>query len=232
MSSQIKHVIIIPDGNRRWAKKHQLSVLDGHRYVAEKIFPKLITHAIEKKIAYLTFWVFSRENWQRSQQEVDGLMKLFKNLGMSKLIDDAHQQGAKVRILGNWSDFDAEMQASFALAEKKTAINSKINVNIALSYSGRDEITRAFQKIIQTHPHLSPEHINEELITSHLDTVGIPDPDLIIRTSGEQRLSGLFPWQSIYSELYFTTTLMPDFTEKEFDIALAEYQKRQRRFGQ
>ncbi len=228
----VKHIAIIPDGNRRWAKEHGLSVLEGHKYVAEQVFPQLIAQAIESGVEYLTFWVFSRENWQRSQEEVDGLMHLFKTLGMNKLIKDAHSMNAKVRVLGNWQDFSPDLQASFAKAEAKTAANKAITVNIALSYSGRNELVRAVQKLLRERPDLKPEEVDEALLADHLDTVGIPDPDLIIRTSGEQRLSGLFPWQSIYSELYFTPLKMPDFGPAEFRAALEEFQRRQRRFGQ
>jgi undecaprenyl diphosphate synthase len=230
-SSGPQHVAIIPDGNRRWAKTHHLDTLAGHQYVAEKIIPALIKHAIKRRLSYLTFWLFSRENWQRSSQEVDGLLNLFYHHGLKQLVKSALSLDAQVKFLGRLTDFSPELKKVFTQAQAQTAHCQTITVNLALSYSGRDELVRAFQQILTTHPSLSPAEINEELITAHLDTAGLPDPELIIRTSGEQRLSGLFPWQSVYSEFYFTSTQMPDFTVAEFDQALAEYAARQRRFG-
>lgn len=227
----MQHIAIIPDGNRRWAKENKLSVLEGHKFVAEQIFPALIKKAIELQIPYLTFWCFSRENWHRAQEEVDGLLDLFRRLGMTKLINDAHQIGARVQIIGNRQDFDVNLQKEFTRAETKTAQNSAITVVIALSYSGRDEIIRAQQKMLLANPDLKPDQITEEFFAQYLDTKDIPDPDLIIRTSGEQRLSGLFPWQATYSEFYFTNLKMPEFGPDQFAQAIEDYHRRQRRFG-
>ena len=227
-SSLPKHVAIIMDGNRRWAKQHKLQALKGHAYVVNQVIEPLVDRCIELGIPYLTLWAFSTENWHRDHQEVEGLMKLFRT-AFKKNAQDLHNKGVRLNILGNIDKFPADIAQQAKDWVTISQNNKKITVNFALNYGGRDEILRAVQKIAQTGKDLTT--ITEEDITLNLDTAGQPDPDLIIRPGGEQRLSGYLPWQSVYAELYFTDVLMPDFSPEKLDEALAEYAKRQRRFG-
>lgn len=224
-----KHVGIIMDGNRRWAKKKGLGLLFGHKIATERIVEPLIEKAGEMGILYLTLWCFSTENWKRSKKEVAGLMEIFREAIDNKL-QRIKQKGAKIRIIGNKEHFSEKIQKSFTRVEKETENNTKINVNFAFSYGGREEIIRSvnkwLDKKIQNRTIFSEKELEE-----NLDTFGQPDPDLIIRTGGEKRLSGFLIWQAIYAELYFTDSLFPDFTVEEFTKAILDYQKRQRRFG-
>lgn len=212
-----KHVAIIMDGNRRWAKKQGLSAVGGHNYVVDKIIEPIIERCGDLGIEYLTLWAFSTENWKRDPVEVSGIMELFKR-GIMEKLGDLIKKGARVRFVGDLSKFSVDLQNGMKMATEKSEKNTKITVTFALNYGGRDEIVRAVAK----------GGVDFE---KYLDTVGMPDPDLIIRTGGEQRMSGFMMWQSAYSEFYFTETLMPDFTVDRFDEAIEEYQNRQRRFG-
>lgn len=212
-----KHVAIIMDGNRRWAKAKGLSAVGGHNYVVDKVIEPIIQHAGDMGIEYLTLWAFSTENWKRDPIELSGIMELFKRGVMEKLgalID----KGARLRFIGDLSKFSEELQVGMKKAVEKSKDNTGINVTFALNYGGRDEIIRAVKK-------------GGDDFEQYLDTVGMPDPDLIIRTGGEQRMSGFMMWESAYSEFYFTETLMPDLTTEKFDQAIEEYQSRARRFG-
>ncbi|KKR48652.1 di-trans,poly-cis-decaprenylcistransferase [Candidatus Roizmanbacteria bacterium RIFCSPLOWO2_01_FULL_40_14] len=232
-----KHVAFIMDGNRRWARKKGLDVFLGHDEGEERIEP-LIDYAIEKGIPYLTFWAFSTENWKRDQKEVEFLLNLFRN-DLAKRVDSFHQKNVRLNVIGNLAMFPKDIQKRTQEWMERTKNNTKITVNVALSYGGRDEIIRAIKKI--TSYELSGEarsrsarritNLTSEKFSKLLDTAGQPDVDLLIRTGGEQRLSGFLLWQLEYAELYFTETLWPDFTQEEFEKALIEFQKRQRRFG-
>lgn len=212
-----KHVAIIMDGNRRWAKARGLSAVGGHNYVVDKVIEPIIERCGQLGIEYLTLWAFSTENWKRDPVELTGIMELFKRGIMVKL-GDLIKRGARIRFIGDLTKFSAELQSGMKQAIEKSVNNTGINVTFALNYGGRDEIKRAVEK-------------GGVEFEKYLDTTGMPDPDLIIRTGGEQRMSGFMMWQSAYSEFYFTDTLMPDLTTEKFDEAIEDYQSRARRFG-
>lgn len=220
------HVAIMMDGNRRWAKKKGLSVIAGHAYAVETIVEKLIEHAGEMGIKYLTLWAFSTENWGREKDEVVGLMNLFRKALMTK-VDKFIAKGARLKMIGDMTKFSPDIQEGMAQAMKRSELNTKITVTFALNYGGRDEIIRAINKLTNQ----QTNKLTEEEFEKYLDTAGMPDPDLIIRTGGEQRTSGFMMWSGAYSELYFTETLFPDFDECELDKAVEDYQGRQRRYG-
>jgi undecaprenyl diphosphate synthase len=225
------HIAVIMDGNRRWARQRGLPVIAGHRRAADEILEPLIEHASDLGIKYITFWAWSTENWDRTPREVAGIMRLFKHI-IRERWDRLHKKGVRIKIIGDISRFDKDIRKSLDDVVEKTQNNSRITAVFALNYGGRDEIIRAINKYIKTS---EPTTYNPQLTTdtfgNYLDTSGIPDPDLIIRTGGEQRLSGFLLWQSQYSELYFPSWYMPDFTRERLDEALAEYRHRQRRFG-
>ena len=220
------HVALIMDGNRRWAKKHGLKATLGHKQAAEKIIEPIVDRAIKHGIKYITFWAFSTENWKRDQAELKALMKIFRN-SLVKSIKTLHEKGVKLKYIGVIDRFPKDIAQKVKQMVKLTENNSTITVSFALNYGGRDEILRAVKKLVQD----KPKKITEKVFAQYLDTHNLPDPDLIIRTGGEIRLSGYFPWQSVYSELYFTDTLWPEFSPDKFDIALLDYQNRDRRFG-
>ncbi len=220
------HIAIIMDGNRRWAKLKGKNILAGHQYVADVLIEQLIDRAIEQNILYLTFWAWSTENWHRSKTEVVGIMRLFRHL-LKKNIAKLHQKGVRVRYIGNLSKFPADIQKEFISSTKKTQANQKITAIFALNYGGRDEIIRAINKVIRD----KRSEIDAGDFSAYLDTGEIPDPDMIVRTGGEKRLSGFLLWQSQYAELYFTEVLMPDFNPDQLSKAIEEFGTRQRRFG-
>ena len=222
------HVAIIMDGNRRWASKRGLGPVEGHKYAAEKAIEPIVERALDRGIKFLTFWAFSTENWRRDKEELKGLFKIFKR-ALKQKTDKLDEKGVKLQILGDITKFPKDIAQKVVEGVKKTAKNDKITVSFALNYGGRPELLRAVKKMLEEG--VSPKELDEEKFTSYLDTSGMPDPDLIIRTGGEKRLSGLMPWQAIYAEIYFTKTLWPDFSPAKFDQALADYQKRTRRFG-
>ncbi|MFZ2199713.1 MAG: polyprenyl diphosphate synthase [Microgenomates group bacterium] len=227
-----KHVAIIMDGNRRWAKAQGLSAVGGHTFVVDKVIEPIIQHAGDLGIKYLTLWAFSTENWKRDPIELSGIMELFKRGVMEKL-GALINKGARLRFIGDLSKFSKELQVGMEKAVEKSKDNKGINVTFALNYGGRDEIIRALNRMVEDRKSSdrSPRITQGSELESYLDTVGMPDPDLIIRTGGEQRMSGFMMWQAQYSEFYFTETLMPDLTTTKFDEAIEEYQSRQRRFG-
>jgi undecaprenyl diphosphate synthase len=227
-----KHVAIIMDGNRRWAKKQGLDVIVGHQRMAKEGIEQVVKAAIELKVEYLTLWAFSTENWDRDPRELDALMTIFRNL-FKKQIKELDEQGVRIRALGDITKFDDDIQENVELWQEKTKENNTLNLNIAINYGGRDEILRAVEKITKAveNKKLPAKKLSVEEFEKYLDTAGMPDPELIIRTSGEQRMSGFLLWQSNYSEFYFTDTLMPDFDKKEFENAIEELNSRKRRFG-
>lgn len=228
MESPLKHVAIIMDGNRRWAKAHGLESVKGHEYAAKNAIEPLIEKCAELGIPYVTFWAFSTENWKRDENELKGLFDIFR-FALGSLALRFIQKGAQLRILGDLNRFPKDIAQKSLEMITQSSRNNKITVTFALNYGGRDEIIRAVKKIVAAK--IPANEITEETLSSYLDTAGIPDPDLIIRTGGEQRLSGYLPWQSVYSELYFTPTLFPDFTPDQFTLAINEFLKRDRRFG-
>lgn len=215
-----KHVAIIMDGNRRWARQNGFSIIKGHRKVAEEMIERLADFAILRGIAYMTLWAFSTENWQRSQDEINGIMDLFRET-FSTSAEKLHKKGVRVAVIGDMSRFPKDIREGVDFWVNETKENQKLIVTFALNYGGRDEIERAVD-------------VGGKDFEKFLDTktmIDLPDPDLLIRPGGEKRLSGFLTWQTVYSELYFTDVLMPDFDEKEFDLALNDYSQRQRRFG-
>lgn len=225
-----QHVAIIMDGNRRWARKRELFPLEGHKFGEKRLEP-IVDCAIEMGIPYLTFWAFSTENWRRSKDEVSFLLDLYRR-ELDKKVDNFHRKNARVNIVGNLSLFPADIRQKTKQWMEKTKNNKKITVNIALSYGGRDEIIRAINRWREQSAINNQQlTITQEEFKKYLDTAGQPDPDLLIRTGGERRLSGFLLWQLEYTELYFTDTYWPDFAPSEFRKAIKEYQSRQRRFG-
>lgn len=213
------HIAVIMDGNRRWAKAHGLPVLEGHRRVANSVLERLVERAAERGISYMTFWAFSTENWGREQSEVKGIMYILKQ-GLGPFGRKMMAKEVRLNVIGDLSRIDAGLRRGIEDVVEKTKNNTKITVTIALNYGGRDEIKRAIRKAKK-----------KDDFEKYLDTRGMPDPDFIIRTGGEQRLSGFLLWQSQYSELYFPEFLMPDFTPARLDEAIEEFGKRKRRFG-
>jgi undecaprenyl diphosphate synthase len=222
-----QHVAIIMDGNRRWAKKRNLPVVMGHKKVVEERVEELIDHAGRLGIPYITFWAFSTENWERPEEEVNGIMSLFR-LALQKYAQRMIDKGARLKVIGDMDKFDKDIREGIEKFIKLSEHNDKITVTFALNYGGRDEMLRAINRVLANS---GQRTVTEKILEQHLDTAGMPDPDLIIRTSGEQRLSGFMPWQAVYSEFYFTETLMPDFGKEEFDRAMDEYSNRERRRG-
>lgn len=223
-----KHVAIIMDGNRRWAKNKGLPGFTGHKKVVEETIEQIIQRAGEMGVEYLTLWAWSSENWRRPGAEVKAIMKLFRWALMHQA-ERMIKKGARLKVIGDIEAFDPDIQEGIRKMIEKSANNDKITVTFALNYGGRDEVVRAFKKLVDAGTESS--EITKELISENLDTAGIPDPDLIIRTGGEQRLSGFMIWQAEYSEYYFTDRLMPDFTPSDFEAAISEFQRRERRFG-
>lgn len=224
------HIAIIMDGNRRWAREHNLPVLEGHRRVANVVLEKLVEHAAARGIRYMTFWAFSTENWNRAKDEIKGIMLILKK-SLGPFGKKMMERGVRLRIIGDLSRFDAGLQRGIEEAIEKTKYNTRITVTIALNYGGRDEILRAMEKMRNAQLVNKNTKILEQEFEQFLDTKDIPDPDFVIRTGGEQRLSGFLPWQSVYSELYFPPWYMPDFTPRRLDEAIEEFARRQRRFG-
>ena len=217
------HVGLITDGNRRWAKEHNLPKFEGHRRGFEAV-KKIAEAAREKGIKIFTFWCFSTENWDRPEDEVAYLMDLFEeSLGeFGKMAKD----NVRLRVVGQKWRFRPSIQNKMGEIERATAANTGMTINMGMSYGGRDEITQGIKRIIEKH--VKPEDVTEKLVSENL---WLPDIDVIIRTGGDQRLSGFLPWQSTYAELFFVKKYLPDFTPADFEAILAEYGLRQRRFG-
>lgn len=226
-----QHVAIIMDGNGRWAKQRGLPRAAGHRQGAEAV-RKVLRAAVDVGISYLTLYSFSSENWSRPLEEVRDLMGLLK-LYLRSEISELNANGIRIKVIGQRERLSRDINDLIDQAERTTAGNVRMTLVLALSYGGRQEITEAVRKIAESVQagELKPEDITPEKIASHLDSHDIPDPDLVIRTSGEQRLSNFLPWQTAYSELVFTDRLWPDFSREDLEAAVAEYSRRERRFG-
>ncbi|MBT7228934.1 di-trans,poly-cis-decaprenylcistransferase [Candidatus Parcubacteria bacterium] len=222
-----KHIGIILDGNRRWAKKRGLTTLQGHKKGFD-ILKDVATYAFDIGVNTLTVYGFSTENWNRSKEEVAYLMDLFKLL-VKKEVNTLSKRNIRLKIMGDISAFDDELRQGIIDAEEKTKDNTKGLLNVCLNYGGRLEILNAVKNIIKDK--IGPDELNERSFRKYLYSGDTPDPELIIRTSGEKRLSGFLTWQSVYSELYFPNTTWPDFDASELDKAIDEFNKRQRRFG-
>lgn len=226
------HIAIILDGNRRWAKARGLKPTEGHKAGAEAV-KNIAKYAYDCGLKYLTVYAFSTENWKRDKSEVSLLMKLLDKFTSDLLVSDEKRE-IQIKVYGDITALDKKLQDKILKLEEKTKDNKKMVFGICLNYGGRDEIVRAVKKICKEVEKgaINIEDIDDKLISNCLYTKDIPDPDLVIRTSNEYRLSNFLPWQSTYSELYFPKDVMwPDFNEAEFDKAIEEYIKRNRRFG-
>jgi undecaprenyl diphosphate synthase len=225
------HVAIIMDGNGRWAKARGLPRIAGHRRGGEAV-RRTVEAAAELGITYLTLFGFSSENWKRPVGEVDDLMGLLRHYIRAE-IAELQGRGVRLRVIGERRRLPADIVTLINNAERLTATNTALRLTIALSYGGRAEIAAAARAIAEEVKAgtLAPEAVDEAVFARHLLTADMPDPDLVIRTSGEQRISNFLLWQCAYAELYFSDRLWPDFAEADLDAALAEYARRQRRFG-
>ena len=226
-----RHVAIILDGNGRWAKKRLLPRNAGH-VAGSKNVEKICKAAWDMGIEYVTMYAFSTENWSRPQSEVDALMKLLHQY-LSDCLKTSAKNNMQVRVIGDISKLEPDLRNRIQELEEYSAKNTGLHFQVALNYGSRDEITRAVRKMAQDieKGELASEDITEQTISSYLDTKGIPDPDLMIRTSGEQRLSNYLLWQLAYTEFYFTDVLWPDFDKNELEKAVEYYKNRDRRFG-
>ncbi|WP_205648625.1 isoprenyl transferase [Acuticoccus kandeliae] len=226
-----RHVAIIMDGNGRWAGQRGMPRTYGHHRGVESV-RRIVRHAGERSIETLTLFAFSRENWGRPPSEVSELMSILRRFIRSDL-DELVRAGVNVRVIGERHSLEADLLHVIEDAETRTAANSRLRLVLAFNYGGRDEIVRATQRIAAAVAagELSPSDIDETRFSQYLDTAGWADPDLVIRTSGEQRVSNFLLWQSAYAEYVFPSVLWPDFDEGAFDKALAEYATRERRFG-
>jgi undecaprenyl diphosphate synthase len=221
------HVAIIMDGNGRWARARGLPRMAGHRAGVENL-RRVIEACVEFGIQYLTVYAFSTENWARPPDEVQGLMRIFEEV-IDRELQELHDQGVQLRHLGRLEKLSPSFREKVLHAIDHTRGNSRLVLNIAFNYGGRDEIVNAIQCMMREG--VKPEEVNEALVCSHLFTAGMPDPDLIIRTSGEMRGSNFLLWQGSYSEWYFPAVYWPDFDKEQLRLALEEFNRRDRRYG-
>jgi undecaprenyl diphosphate synthase len=222
------HVGIIMDGNRRWAKERNLPTFEGHQrgYGKMKVMPEWF---FSRGVKVLSFYAFSTENWNRAQLEVNYLMKLLEQAVESDLMELAKKNGYKILISGRLEELPGDLPAKCLAIMAKTKANNRGIINICLNYGGRPEIVDAVRKMIKNKVEL--EQVHEGMIKKYLYQADLPDPDIIVRTSGEQRLSGFLTWQSVYSELFFIKKYWPDFEESDVELILKEYSERKRKFG-
>lgn len=226
-----KHVAIILDGNGRWAKKRFMPRNYGHAQGAKNV-EKICEEAYKMGIKYLTVYAFSTENWKRPEDEVEALMKLLRNY-LKDCLKTSSKNNMRVRVIGEISKLNEDLQDRIKDLEEKSAGNTGLNFQVALNYGSRDELIRAMKKMIKDYENhkIASTQINEETFENYLDTKNIPDPDLLIRTSGETRVSNYLLWQMAYTEFYFTDVLWPDFNKEELIKAIEYYNGRDRRFG-
>ncbi|MDX1923506.1 MAG: isoprenyl transferase [Alphaproteobacteria bacterium] len=231
MTTTPKHVAIIMDGNGRWAAARHLPRVMGHKAGIDAV-RRALQSAVDAHIPYLTLYGFSSENWKRPSDEVQDLMGLLR-LYLQGELAQLHKEQVRLRIIGDRSRFDADIITLIEKAEELTAQNTRLNLTVALSYGGRQEMVRAVQMLAEKASAglIAPQAIDEAAVSAQLYTQDIPDPDLIIRTSGEKRISNFLLWQSAYAEFVFLDTLWPDFTAEDMNRALDEFNKRERRYG-
>ncbi|MGQ9547963.1 MAG: isoprenyl transferase [Roseiflexus sp.] len=222
-----RHIAIIMDGNGRWARQRHLPRLAGHRAGTENI-RRIVTECAEQGVQYLTLYAFSTENWSRPSAEVDGLMRILSDFIDRETIN-LHREGARLRHLGRLENISAELRQKILDAIELTRHNTRITLAVAFNYGGRADIVDAVRELISLG--VKPEEVTEALIGNHLSTRGMPDPDLIIRTSGEWRLSNFLIWQAAYSEYWTTPVYWPDFSPEHLRQAIYDYGQRERRFG-
>ena len=226
-----QHIAIILDGNGRWAKAKGMPRNYGHAQGSKNV-ERICEEAYRMGVKYLTVYAFSTENWNRPKDEVDALMKLLRNY-MKTCLKTAAKNDMKVRVIGDKTGLDEDIRNRIAELEEATKDNGGLNFQIALNYGSRDEIVRAVRRVSEDvkEEKVKPEDIDEKMFETYLDTHGIPDPDLMIRTSGELRLSNYLLWQLAYTEFYFTDIPWPDFTKEELSKAIEQYNRRDRRYG-
>jgi undecaprenyl diphosphate synthase len=222
-----QHVAIIMDGNGRWAKRQLLPRIAGHRRGVESV-RNAVSACIERGISYLTLFAFSSENWRRPAEEVALLMQLFTS-ALTNEVEKLHRSGVRLKVVGDTQRFSAKLRALIEQAEKHTAANQRLTLSIAANYGGRWDIVQAMNRFLQDNP--SAREVREEALAPYLAMSYAPEPDLFIRTGGEQRVSNFLLWQLAYSEFYFTDTLWPDFDAAALDAAIVSYRARERRFG-
>ena len=225
------HVVIIMDGNGRWATKRFLPRTAGHVRGVQAV-RRAIEGCGQKGVKYLTLFAFSSENWRRPQEEVSLLMRLFVQT-LEKEVDKLLEKGVRLRVVGDLTAFDAKLQALIKSAEDRTAANDRLHLTIAANYGGRWDILQATRQLLRDQPHLAqvPETITEDMLSDRLSMSWAPEPDLFIRTGGEQRISNFLIWQLAYTEMYFTPTFWPDFDAQALEAAFQWYRSRERRFG-
>lgn len=227
MKNELTHIAIIMDGNRRWATEHHLPKIIGHTEAGKNV-KEIVKVAQARNLKFLTIWALSTENLkERSPEELKHLFSLFEKI--SDELDSSPKNNLRVQTIGDLSKLPESTQNKLNEVAKKTQSHTGLTLNLAINYGGRDELVRAIQKIIDNK--ISADKINEELISQFLDTAGMPEPELFIRTGGDHRLSGFLPWQSTYAEIYFTPTQWPAFTEKDLDTAIAWFQQQKRNRG-
>ena len=226
-----RHVAIIMDGNGRWAHAHGLPRGEGHRRGVEAL-RRAVRFAVRRGIRYLTLFSFSSENWSRPDEEIEGLFNLVRIFIRSDLAE-LNRSGVKIRVIGERDPLPADIRGLIDEAESVTSGNRGLNLTVAFNYGSRDEIVRAARRLAERvqHGEITAAAIDHATFDRALDTVGIPDPDVIVRTSGEQRISNFLLWQSAYAELIFLQVLWPDFSDEDFEAALNEYVSRERRYG-
>ena len=224
-----QHIAIIMDGNGRWAKIRNENRIQGH-IKAKKSVRESIEFCVEKKIKYLTLFAFSTENWKRPKLEVQALMNLLNNV-ISDELNNLKNQNIKLKVIGDLSPLPKKTKESLELAINETSKNKGLCLILAINYSGKWDIFNATKKVLEIKQQLDLANFNEKVFEKNLSTYNIPDPELIIRTSGEERISNFYLWQAAYSELYFTDILWPDFNKNELNNAIFEFKNRNRRFG-
>ncbi|MBU0979021.1 di-trans,poly-cis-decaprenylcistransferase [Patescibacteria group bacterium] len=230
-STRLNHLAIICDGNRRWAKSQGKPIFWGHQTGVKRI-PELIDASLKNQIKYLTFWIFSTENWDRTQTEITSLFKLFKS-SFRKFQKEAQKKQVRARFIGDTTKIPQDIQDIIRKIENETKDFDCLTVTFALNYGGRDELIRSIKKysLAVEKGQEKIDDLTPNVFGRYLDTQGLPDPDLVVRTSGEHRLSGFLPWQTNYSELYFPSVHFPEFDATQLQLAVDEFNSRQRRFG-
>jgi len=222
-----RHIAIIMDGNGRWAAQRGLPRLAGHQHGTDNI-RRITTAAAEIGVEYLTLWAFSTDNWRRPREEIDGILQILAGV-IERETEELDRQGAQLRHIGSLEGLDPQLQAAVRAAVDRTRNNNRLVLTLAFNYSGRQELLAAIKSLMSSG--VPAAAVDEETVHKHLFTRDLPDPDLIIRTSGEHRISNFLLWQSAYSELFFTPTLWPDFSPDDLFEAVTEYGRRERRFG-
>jgi undecaprenyl diphosphate synthase len=224
-----RHIAIIMDGNGRWARQRMLPRLAGHARGADAV-RSTVEACIRRGVQYLTLFAFSSENWRRPPEEVSYLMRMFRG-ALDREVERLHENGIRLKVVGDLTAFDAGLQERIVQGESLTADNRALTLTIAANYGGRWDILQAMKKLLAASPNLQARDISEETLAPHLSMAYAPEPDLFIRTGGEQRVSNFLLWQLAYTELYFTDIYWPEFGQPQLDAAIASYQARERRFG-